>query len=97
MNLYSVAHFEEPSFYLLMKCLRLEYLSIKGVKVVTDPDWDILATHEPNWTINEPLAQDIIVEVARRHPALRWLRSDQSAENVEMLKQEWPEITFVSD
>jgi hypothetical protein len=39
----------------------------------------------------------MLIKMVRLHPTLRWLRSDLSEENVAMLKQERPEITFVSD
>lgn len=45
----------------------------------------------------QPLPQEVLVKMARYHPALRWLRSDLSAENVAMLQQERPDITFVSE
>lgn len=39
--------------------------------------------------------QGVLVNMVRRHSSLRWLRSDLSAENIYMLRQERPEITFV--
>lgn len=69
--------------YLLMKCSRLECLSIKGATLMAYG--------------NDPLPQGVLVNMVRRHPTLRWLRSDLTAENIAMLKQERPEITFVTD
>jgi hypothetical protein len=37
----------------------------------------------------------MIMKMVRRHPALKWLRSDL-AENVSILQQERPDITFAS-
>ena len=45
----------------------------------------------------QDLPQEVIVKMVRNRPQLRWLRSDLTPENVAMLQQERPEITFVSE
>lgn len=77
--------FDENSSFLLMKRRRLEYLSIKDVTIETETGEAVLPS------------QEVMIDMVRRHPTLRWLRSDLTADNVEMLKQERPDITFVSD
>lgn len=71
-----------------MTCSHLEHLSIKDLT---------LAVSEEVEGVGEPLPQELLINMVRRHPTLRWLRSDLMAENVAMLKQERPEIAFVSD
>lgn len=77
---------DHPNSYLLERCSRLERLSLKGasVKVVSIADSPV------------PILQEALIKMVRRHPTLRWLRSDLSHENVALLEQERPEITFVS-
>jgi hypothetical protein len=45
----------------------------------------------------QPVTQEMLIKIVRRHPTLRWLRSDLTEANIAMLQQERPEITFVSD
>jgi hypothetical protein len=45
----------------------------------------------------QPVTQEMLIKMVRRHPTLRWLRSDLTEANIAMLQQERPEITFVSD
>ena len=73
--------------YLLMCCKHLERLSLKDVT------WHIDGTSLPR----EPIPQEMLMKMVRRHPTLRWLQSDLTPENVAILKQERPEITFVSN
>ena len=37
------------------------------------------------------------MKMVRLHPTLKWLRSDLTAENVAILQQERPDVTFVSE
>lgn len=75
--------------FMFCQCTSLERLSIKN------------AMFKPMTLLNSteaiPLPQELLVNMARRHPTLRWLRSDLSAESVAMLQQERPDITFVSE
>lgn len=48
-------------------------------------------------SIENRIPQDVLIKMVRRHPLLKWLRSDLLAENVALLEEERPEITFVSD
>lgn len=73
-------------WYLWEECPRLERLSFKHATYICS---DMAAP--------EPMTQEMLIKLVRHHPALRWLRSDLLAENVAMLKQERPEITFVTD
>lgn len=74
------------AWYLLAYFCRLERLGIKNYA------WAGNGQKEYG-----PMPQEILIKMVRRHPNLRWLRSDLSEENVAMLQQERPEITFVSD
>lgn len=78
---------DEYNPYLFEDHRSLERLSIKNA----------LYGIEDSETQNQQLPQEMLVKMVRRHPTLHWLRSDLSAESVAMLKQERPEITFVSD
>jgi hypothetical protein len=44
----------------------------------------------------QPVSQEKLVKMVQNHPALCWLRSDLTDENIAMLQQERPEFTFVS-
>jgi hypothetical protein len=75
------------NLYLFSYCKKLERLSIKGVTM------SISFTN----TQRVPLSQNMLIKMVRRHPTLKWLRSDLTNDNVAMLKQERPDIMFVSD
>lgn len=77
-------------FYMFMHCSCLERLSMKGAMIQFHSSVG-LSYHRMN------IPQGMLIEMVRRHPTLRWLRSDLSAENVAMLREERPDITFVSD
>lgn len=81
--------------FLMMRCHNLERLSIKNAKLSVRKYLYYANTYSINCAVAIP--QDALVKMIRRHPTLRWLRSDLSAENIAMLKQERPEIVFVSD
>lgn len=85
----SVANFcNHPSSFMFMKCSRLERVSLKGATMKHSGKEE----DEPI-----PLFQELLINMVRRHPSFSWLRSDLTAENIAMLKQERPEIAFVSD
>ena len=76
---------------LFRRCRSLERLSIRNVTwayPMCPTDIDDQAG---------PLSQEMLIKMVRRHPTLRWLRSDLSEENIAMLQRERPEITFVSE
>ena len=79
---------EDERSYLWMSCPRLERVSMKGATLR-------LATACRLTT--EPVPQEMIIKFVRRHHPLRWLHSDLTVENVAMLQQERPEVTFVSE
>lgn len=74
------------NYYMWIFCRRLKRLSMKNATWICQ-----------DMSAPEPLAQGAIIKMVRRHPTLRWIRSDLTEENVAMLKQERPEITFVTD
>ena len=78
----------EPSLYMFEHCPRVERLSIKGCT---------LYEYGGEEEVESELPQEDLIDMVRNHPSLRWLRSDLSAENVAMLQQERPEMTFVSE
>lgn len=75
-----------PGSFLFASCSHLERLSIKNAT----------CTHPANEDDSIPVCQDLLTKMVCNHPTLRWLRSDLTDESVAMLKQERPEITFVS-
>jgi hypothetical protein len=87
MRRFSSAEDDDEDFFLFRTCLHLERLSMKNARFTLLYDEDEI----------RPESQDFLVKMVRRHPTLRWLRSDLTDENVAMLKQERPEITFVSE
>lgn len=81
---------EEPtngrrSYYMLMCCKHLEHLSIKN------STWFQTGHKE------QLVSQGMIIKFVRHTPTLRWLRSDLTEDNVAMLLQERPDITFVTE
>lgn len=77
------------SEYLFDNCPKLERVSIKGAQVIMH------RRGEPDpWA--ERMLDEIIIKFVRRHPTLRWLRCDLSERHVAMLKEERPDVTFVS-
>jgi len=79
-----------PNLYMFMDCCRPERLSIKNAT------WKSISTSNERGSLNEyqPLSQEMLIKMVRNHSTLRWLRSDLTPENVAMLQQERPEITF---
>jgi len=74
--------------YMLCHCPIIERLSIKECKV---------SNPTPSGMQSRLLPQALLIKMVRNHPSLHWLRSDLSAENVDMLQQEHPDIAFVSE
>ena len=79
----------DTNYHMLMYCSGLERLSIKNVS------WS--SRFGPMDDGIFPVTQEMIIKFVRRTPTLRWLRSDLTAENIAMLKQERPQVTFVTD
>lgn len=73
-----------PNLHMFMYCKNLWYLSLKG------------ATLAVSETEKVPLPQDMLVTMVRRHPTLQWLKSDLTPDNIRILQQERPDVTFVS-
>lgn len=74
------------SFYMFCKCRHLERLSIKRAS------WTGKGMSSP-----QPLPHEMLLKMVRCHPTLQWLRSDLSDANILTLKQERPDMVFVSD
>jgi len=68
--------------YLWNHCTRLERLSMRGV---------MYNTHGKQGRF---ITQAHLIRLVRRHPTLRWLRSDLSLQNIAMLNRERPEGTL---
>jgi hypothetical protein len=64
----------------------LERVSFKNVRFGLDPRW-------PHTSL-VPLPQPWLVRFVREAPNLRWFRSDLTPENVALLVQECPDVTF---
>lgn len=73
-------------FYMLRNGFKLERLSMKGCTWV-----------DPFEEEKHAISQEMIMKMVRRLDRLRWLRSDLTNENLALLQQERPEITFVTD
>jgi hypothetical protein len=73
--------------HLMQNCSGLERLSIKNAT------WCL----QQNPAEVFPISQEMLIKMVRNHRTLRWLRSDLSAENVALLKQDRPHFTFVSN
>lgn len=71
---------------MLSRCTRLERLSIKNTTWST-----YLGTEQ--W----PVPQEMIMKMVRRNRNLRWLRSHLTEENIAILQQERPDVTFVAE
>jgi hypothetical protein len=67
---------------------RLERISMKDVSC-----WCCGARGD----VKEPMPQEAIIKMVRHTTTLHWLRSDLTKENVAMLQNKQPEVTFVSD
>lgn len=88
VDLFRYSSMSNADNFMLQYCRHLERLSIKN------------ATYGYRFfSANEaiPIPQEILVKMVRLHPTLRWLRSDLTTENVAMLRQERPDITFVTE
>lgn len=77
--------------FLMRHVLQLRRLSMKGAT------WSVFNKYGESAFEPEPVPQDMLIKMVRNHSTFRWLRSDLSQENIAMLKQERPDITFVSD
>lgn len=88
MSALSGAAHDRNYIFMFRRCQSLTRLSIKNASCRIEDFQDI---------IFQPVPQEMLIKMVRLHPTLRWLRSDLTPENVTMLKQERPEITFVID
>jgi hypothetical protein len=79
----------DMSLHMLMYCNCLERLDIKSAT------WGTFLPEESHGP--QPISQGAIIKLVRHMPTLRWLRSDLTAENVALLQQERPDVTFVMD
>jgi hypothetical protein len=80
----------DASYSLLSRGDKIERLSIKGCHLLARDTIFAPRSHRD-------LPQEVIVQMVRNRPQLRWLRSDLTPKNVAVLQQERPGITFVSE
>lgn len=73
-------------YYMFMHFPRLQRLSIKNCT------WGIWGSDDSN-----VVSDEMIIKMVREHSSLRWLKSDLTEENITRMKQERPDITFVSE
>lgn len=71
--------------YMFRQCRHLQRLSITN------------ATWRDGLQPRQQVTQDMLIDVARHHPTLRWLKSDLTEENIAMIQREKPEMIFVSE
>lgn len=83
MQRFSSATTDNEDVFLFTSCQHLERLSMKNATFTLSHEDEV-----------RPVSQDFLIKMVRRHPTLRWLRSDLTDENVAMLKIERPEMTF---
>lgn len=74
----------DENFYILHRCRRLERVSMKNTSYFEDAQ-------------SFPVIQEMLIRFVRRTPTFPWFRSDLTAENIIMLRQERPEVTFVAE
>jgi hypothetical protein len=78
------------NLYLLLHFMHIEWLSLKDIT------WHIYDAGRCSVLLPwEPLPQEILMKMVHCYPMLCWLQSDLMPENVAILQQEHPEITFV--
>ncbi len=77
---------KEPCPFIGLCPAKLEHVSIKGI---------IMKDHGVG-SERQPLSEEAIIQFVRNQASLRLLRSGLTEQNVAMLKQERPEIPFVS-
>jgi hypothetical protein len=90
-NEYSYEADFNAEHYLFNKIPGLTHLSMKDT-------WYSLEVGEEddNGYDYVPITQGMLMKMVRLTPTLRWLRSDLTDENVEILRRERPDVTFVS-
>ena len=90
LRVTSLRFSSEPmsGYFVLMHCNNLERLSIKGAT------WSIFCRDQ---IVSEPISQEMLMKMVRHLSNLVWLQSDLTEENVDILKRERPEITFVTE
>lgn len=62
-----------PEYYVLKCCKQIQHLSMKGTT------WSVSIGVNPP-SSPEPIPQEMLIKMVRRHPTLRWLRSDLTVE-----------------
>lgn len=75
--------------WIFHKCPTLERIDLEGVTYLTNSQR--FEGGKP-----QKIPQEGLIKLVRNSPNLTWFRSDLTAENVEMLQTERPEVTFVS-
>jgi hypothetical protein len=65
-----------------------------GIKGAVNTFEDTFEDGTFGW-IDKPISHGMRMKFVRFTLTLRWLQSDLTEENVEMLRKEWPDIYFV--
>jgi hypothetical protein len=83
-------------FYWFSKVEDLTYLSIRSAWYTVEVEEEDEDGYPYDDWIDVPITQGMLMKMVRLTPTLRWLRSDLTDENVEILRRERPDVTFVS-
>jgi hypothetical protein len=83
--------------YWFSKVNSLVYLSIKSAWYTVEVEEEDEDGYLYNDWIDVPISQGMLIKMVQLTPMLRWLRSDLTDENVDILHQERLDVTFVSD
>ena len=70
--------------------VHLETVNIAGATCISGID------PVRNTYLEKPVPQSILMDVVRKNKKLRWIKCDLTSDNVDVMKVERPEVTFVS-
>ena len=71
--------------------VHLETVNIAGATCIS-----VMHPTTANSYFKKPVPQSILLDLVRMNKKLRWIKCDLTAENVDDMKVECPEVTFVS-
>jgi hypothetical protein len=83
--------------YWFSKVNGLMYLSIKSTWYTAGVEEEDEDGYPYNDWIDIPISQGMLMKMVRLTPTLRWLCSNLTDKNVDILCRERPDVTFVSD
>jgi hypothetical protein len=85
-------NFYSDSIHVFRFCSsKLERASLKGCKWYS---WDLTASSPLDRGLDAEIPQEALMRFVQKTPTLKWFRSDLSKENVELLQEAYPGITF---